>query len=286
MYKNTKIILFAFATKDLKKSAQRLLEQAKITDYYDEIKILDPGEFSNDIKSFYDDLKKNQKKRGYGYWFWKPMIIKNILMKLENQDILHYLDVGCHLQKKNNRFYEYLDFLIDKGNWILPFQYYVDENLNSKSFSIPERQEFHYTKSDLLNYFHLMYNKEITHTPQFWAGSFFIKKDEKSILFLDQWIEVFTKNFELVDDSPSKIKNFDGFIENRHDQSVFSLLCKMRKVSAISAYECDWLEKDQKRTWEHNKNNPILAKRDLKYNILKRFLRRQQKNIKRLLRKM
>jgi len=34
-------------------------------------------------------------------------------------------------------------------------------------------------------------------------------------------------HLELVDDSPSVLPNADGFIENRHDQSVFSLLCKM-----------------------------------------------------------
>ena len=39
---------------------------------------------------------------------------------------------------------------------------------------------------------------------------------------------------------------------------------------------------DNKRTWSHNIDSPILAKRDLKYNILKRFLDRQKKNLKRI----
>ena len=44
-------------------------------------------------------------------------------------------------------------------------------------------------------------------------------------------------------------------------------------------------KKKNKRTWEHNFDNPILAKRDLKYNILKRFINRQIKNWNRIKRK-
>ena len=80
----------------------------------------------------------------------------------------------------------------------------------------------------------------------------------------------------------SCLKNFPGFVENRHDQSVFSLLCKKKSIDSISAYECDRAEKENKRTWEHNFDNPILAKRDLEYNLFKRFINRQIKNFKRL----
>ena len=47
-------------------------------------------------------------------------------------------------------------------------------------------------------------------------------------------------------------------------------------------YEYDWCEKENKRTWEHNEGYPFLAKRDLKYNIFKRFIKRQVKTFKRL----
>ena len=66
----------------------------------------------------------------------------------------------------------------------------------------------------------------------------------------------------------------------------FSLLCKKKSIDSISAYECDWAEKENKRTWEHNFDNPILAKRDLEYNLFKRFINRQIKNFKRLKKKI
>ena len=45
MHENKKIILFAFATLDLKKSIYRLKKQAYESSYYDVIKILTPKDF-------------------------------------------------------------------------------------------------------------------------------------------------------------------------------------------------------------------------------------------------
>ena len=72
------------------------------------------------------------------------------------------------------------------------------------------------------------------------------------------------------------------FVENRHDQSVFSILCKKNDIKSLSAYECDWAIYQNKRIWDHTKHSPILAKRDLQYNTFKRFIDRQKKNFRRI----
>ena len=287
MYKNKKIILLAFATQDLKRSVNRLQKQAEESLYYDLIKIFNPNDFDDKLKIYINNLLKKNKKRGYGFWFWKPYLIKKMMNNINDNDIIHYIDVGCHIIKnKNKKFNEYLNFLIEEKNWILPFQYYFDENQINDGINYPERQEYKYTKADLLKYFNFINSKEITDTPQFWAGNIFIKKNHESKEFLSEWINIMYNNSHLVDDSISKINNHHDFIENRHDQSVFSLLCKKYKLNSFSAYECDWAIKNNKRTWEHNLNSPILAKRDLKYGIMKRFFIRQKKNFKRLIKKI
>ena len=44
-------------------------------------------------------------------------------------------------------------------------------------------------------------------------------------------------------------------------------------IKSLSAYESDWGEKNNLRTWDHILDYPILVlKRDLQYNILKRFI--------------
>ena len=282
MYKEKKIILFSFATLDLKKSIKRLKNQALISGYYDDIKIITPNDFDFETKKKAKDLIKKGKKRGYGYWFWKPFYLSKIMKEINDGDIIHYMDIGCHINKTaSNRFYEYLDIITDHKNWLLAFQYHTNNIKYKSNIIFPNREEFKYTKSDLFHYFKCIDEKKMTHTPQFWAGSFFIKKDINSVIFLKNWNKFFEEKFHLIDDTPSKEKNFLGFIENRHDQSIFSLLCKKNFIESLSAYECDWAEKNNLRTWDHILDYPILAKRDLQYSMLKRFINRQIKNFKR-----
>ena len=195
---------------------------------------------------------KQKKNRGYGYWFWKPSFLLKIMNELNYGDIVHYADIGCHIQNKNSRFNEYLDILVNSNRWILPFQYFIDKNQFSYEISFSTKEEFKYTKSDLIDYFGFLNDDKITGTPQFWAGSFFLKKDDETLNFLKEWKEVFYKKPNLIDDSNSKLDNSSGFIENRHDQSVFSLLCKKYNIKSLSAYECEWGEKNNKRTWDHS----------------------------------
>jgi len=287
MKKDKKIILLSFATEDLKKTINRLEIQAKESGYYDEINILSPKNINRNKKDKIDKLISLGKKRGYAYWYWKPLLILQTLENINSGDIIHYLDAGFHINKNSaKKFNEYVDLISNTEKWLLAFQYKAIHADKMQGIVFPKREEHMYTKGDIFDYFKCLDNKEVTHTPQFSAGSFFLKKDNKSYSFLKQWIEVFEKRFDLIDDTISKIPNFETFIENRHDQSIFSILCKKNYVEVLSAYEFDWAKKNNERTWEHNLKNPFLAKRDLEYNILKRFFNRQKKNFNRLLKKL
>jgi hypothetical protein len=87
------------------------------------------------------------------------------------------------------------------------------------------------------------------------GGILFIRKCEKSLEIIRKWIKVFYDDFALVDDSPSKYPNFPEFIENRHDQSVWSLLVKLNGVRRLSHSEqCEvddkypiWALRDKQR---------------------------------------
>ncbi len=287
MHRGRKIFLVAFGTKDLKKSAKRLRLQAQNSKFYDDIKIFDNEFFDKDMNFMVEKLIKDKKVRGYGYWIWKPYFILRVLEEIEYGDIINYMDIGCHIIKKNSRrFHEYINLISNEKKWLLPFQYKIIDSNLSKNFNYPNREEYKFTKSDLLNYFGFLSDKSILETPQYWAGNFFIKKTDDSIKFIKEWLNIFYERFDLVDDTTSKIKNHKDFIENRHDQSVFSILCKKNNLDSLSAYECDWAILNHKRTWDHNIDSPILAKRDLDYGILKRFLNRQKKTFKRIKRKL
>ena len=42
-------------------------------------------------------------KRGYGYFMWKPYIIKEILSEINYGDIINYVDIGFHVIKENSK---------------------------------------------------------------------------------------------------------------------------------------------------------------------------------------
>ena len=89
------------------------------------------------------------------------------------------------------------------------------------------------------------------------------------------------KKNELIDGSLSKAREHSKFIENRWDQSVFSILAKKNLLNQISVSECEWADNGFNRVWEHLEKYPILAKRDLKRNFFLRFINRQKRKYRR-----
>ena len=210
MINKRSIVLLAFGTDDLNKSAKRLKLQALESKYYSDIKILSSKDLDKNAINFIENVIKKNGKRGFGYWFWKPYLILKVINELKDNDIIHYLDIGCHINNNINKFKKYISLLDADTRGLIAFQYYPIVNEDFKDIDFPKREEYKFTKADLFDYFGYLNNDKIINTPQFWAGSFFIKKNDFCIRFLENWIEVFKNNFELINDSPSSKENFPG----------------------------------------------------------------------------
>ena len=128
----------------------------KFIKYYDQIRILSPDDFDKDMQEIYQEILSTRSNRGYGYWFWKPFFLKKIMNEINEGDIVHYLDIGCHIQNKNNRFYDYLDLIFDNEKWIVTFQYHDNNHQFAKDISFSKREEFKYTKADLFEYYNFV----------------------------------------------------------------------------------------------------------------------------------
>lgn len=245
MYKNKKIYLCSFGSLDLYPSALRLKKQAESFNIFDEILIYNEYNLPYDEKFEKELRKKLIPSRGFGYWCWKPFIVMNTLESMNDNDILLYTDVGCHLNKEAiNKFYEYLDIVIENG--ALCFELGHIEKL--------------WTKSDLFNYFNVLDDKNITDSFQRSATSFLLLKNDFNLNIVNKWLQVFYDDFSLADDTPSKISNADMFIENRHDQSIFSILSKIYDFYILSYKEFE----------TGNKKFPLNSLRDKKdiYNFV------------------
>lgn len=284
---NNKIYLCSFASNDLNKSVERFTKQAEKMGVYEDIKIFRPSDLDHTI---FDRIQNIIKLKGhylYGHAIWKPHIVNKYMQTISKNSIIHYSDIGCHLNYKGiKRFSEYIK--LTKKNNMLTFGYSsAPSEFKNYNYNFQVYNEYHFTKTDVLKHFELDLNSEISKSHHLWSGSFFMKKSDLSEKVLNEWNECC--NFiNLLDNSPSQIQNHKDHIGMRGEQSLFSIICKINKVKSISVSECEWAEaKDGTgRKWDHLDNYPILAKRDLKYGIFKRFFNRQKKNYRRLKKKI
>lgn len=226
-------------------SRERLQEQVADFDLFDSIHFYNEYDLPT---SFWDDFQEylSADVRGFGYWVWKPFIILDTLAGMDDGDVLLYVDMGCHL---NSRGKERL------------LAYWKEVKLNESGFLVsqlePERKECFWTKGDLLDYFRIR-GKEEMYSPQYQSGIIFIRKEPKTVALIKAWLDMYYYDIRLLDDTPSKSENESGFVQHRHDQSVFSLLLKRHGTSIIPLEEVD------RTNWNlHSRFYPILIKRDL-----------------------
>jgi hypothetical protein len=179
--------------------------------------------FNHVTKEFFD---LNQ--RGYGLWIWKPFIILNTLKMYPECQVLLYLDAGCEINS-NPTSLRKLDEYIE-----------IAKIGNGLGFELPFFEK-DWTSEFVIEY---MKAKKYEDSKQLAGGMFFIKNNEKSRKFLNQWIKymLVEKNALLLGNT-SRIKQNLNFKEHRFDQSIFSILWKKNKFKIIqdkSYWAPDW----------------------------------------------
>lgn len=252
----------SFADSRMSVALQRIRTQAEAMGCYGHIVVADESYLNIDFREKFKD-KLQPSVRGYGYWCWKPQVILQLLDQIDDGDIIQYTDAGCHLNPAGmTRLMEYFELTNTSESGILAFQA-IPPTFHQASINLPEMEEYRWCKSDLFNYFKVGSRLEIVNDPTIGAGIIFIKKKPTSIMIIKEWLEVISHDFKLLDDTPSLTKNMIGFVEHRHDQSIFSILCKLHGARLISAYEYWYpMRFVNYPDWRKLKYFPIHAKRD------------------------
>ena len=80
-------------------------------------------------------------------------------------------------------------------------------------------------KANLLEHYGLRTNEAFLNSYNHAADVVFIKKCERTVKFIKEWLSMFYTHYHLIDDSPSKLQEHPEFIQNLHDQSIYSILC-------------------------------------------------------------
>lgn len=210
--------------------------------------------------------------KGYGYWCWKPHLVKKTLEIMDEGDILLYTDVGCYLNPNGlERLSEYYNIVENSPIGILGFR---SDETNRNGMPEGLRFEYEWTKGDILDYFGVRNDRNFTHTTQYEAGIVFIKKSSQSMAFVNEWSKVIDDDFSLITDDPSRSPNLEGFCENRHDQSIYSILSKKYKVESVSTNEL--IPLGGVMDWSIIDKYPIQARREVYYKSTRHYNRRFQ----------
>lgn len=238
---NNNLILLSFADKRYKNALQQL---CKLTQSFP----FTERHFYNEDdlpKEYLSTLRYKIHRRGFGYWRWKSFLVKTQMDNMNEGDILVYSDAGVYWNVQGlSRFCDYLNMLRHSDAFILNFQQpYLEKD---------------YSKGDILDYLGVYDNEKITMSLQLWGGIFMIKKNTESTMFVNKWYDICHNNYDLITDKKSQIPNLPGFIENRHDQSSFSLLAKQYPHIEISYKECQSIN----RNWDSLVEYPIQGRRD------------------------
>ncbi len=228
-------VFLTYGDKRFRDSRKRIAKEAKSLVFFDriiaetqKIKKERPIRLALKNKEF---RKPFNSRRGGGYWMWKPYVILKALSRLKENDILVYSDAGATVPNcdyTREKLSEYIETVLRSDWGVLSFRNpYIEKK---------------WTKGDVLRHFHAVDNltgnphEHITNTRQFTANRIIFKKNEHSLKLVRLWWNTATNYPHLFDDSPSASPNLPGFVENRHDQSVWSLICKTHG----SEEEYDW----------------------------------------------
>jgi hypothetical protein len=188
----------------------RLINQAYNLKIFNNIKLYSKDDLESDTNfwSIHKDFIINN-PRGFGYWIWKPYLIKKSMDKMKINDILLYLDCGCEIDSNEKEYFLKCIEIVKKD--------YIVGTLGK---TLVENS----CKMDLLLLFDMNKEKYLK-TRMHQAGANMILVCQETRKLINEWYELCC-NYNLIDDSPSISINLKEYIEHRHDQSIYSLLTK------------------------------------------------------------
>jgi hypothetical protein len=165
----------------------------------------------------YRDLM-NTDTRGFGYMCWKAEVVNAAMQgKWGDFEGVIWIDAGCEVSINPlsvSRFHKFQDFARNNG---------------VACFTL-DTLEIEYTKRDLFDKFPELSPESAGKQIQ---TTWFFLHGDRGRQVAREWFETVMLGTNLLDLNPSSNPEYDGFIENRYDQSTFSLVCKKNEIPVM-----------------------------------------------------
>lgn len=195
----------------------RITDQATKIGVFDKVIGYTDSSLKND-KEFWDLHGEFLTKmtKGYGYWLWKPYIVKKTIETMKDGDVLLYLDAGCEMNISKP----------DDMNRLIGLA--MKHDMVYTGSGMPTSRN---TKKDVMIEMG-MYDEKSCRAVQNQAGVVFYHVNERTRKFANEWYNICsdkTDNYRMINECGwiKNIPSIEGvhrFDAHRHDQSIFSLL--------------------------------------------------------------
>jgi hypothetical protein len=152
--------------------------------------------------------------RGYKWMTWKPVIALAEMEHMDDGDILYYTDGRSRID--------------GEMSWLMSF---INTDADICPVQLPDdMSEQIWTRADMMAKFGISVNSDHAKTSQYLTTTYATRKSKASLKFLQDWQNFMRYNYEMCTIGPSAVPNAHNYVENRYDQSVFSLLVKTAPV--------------------------------------------------------
>lgn len=217
-------IFITYGDKDYETAKNKIVTGAELIGEFDEIYAYGIDDLSPEL--ICSEVFKI--KRGGGLWSWKPDIIYTTMQKHQNGDILVYCDAGCTLypSKEWKRYWQKLE------------KYdIIAQRIYQRTDKWTRREIITHFKENGISWLSLC---------QFQATVIIFKVSDFTRQFVREWRNLMIEYPEFAMDVSQEHRSaqLPCFIENRHDQAIYSAL--------IYKYLNNPLTHDKIHTqWEH-----------------------------------
>lgn len=199
------IVFTTFTSTGYEAARDRITSEVKACGRFDSIFTYDETQLTPELLA----SPTFQIKKGLGHYSWKPDIIWQTLNKVNDGDIVVYLDAGCTV--------------FDSKEWEKYFSYL--NNYDILAFRLHQRN-YKWTRKSVFDHFALIINCNWKDSFQFGANALIVKKTKDGLAFVNEWRGYMINRLDLCGDVPEgeMLKEDSRLIENRYDQTILTAL--------------------------------------------------------------
>jgi hypothetical protein len=220
-FRSPQVFGITYGTTRFEFALNRLKQEADDSKLFQSFEICRPTDLDASFVDHFKDVL--ELKRGGGYWIWKVPLIQRYLERLEYGDILVYLDAGDVVRTNGaDRFWWYIKQMQRTNTSIMAFQ--MGHRLAREKI---------WTTNAIFSHFNITPKtplwKEVAESGQYDASILIMRKTPQLETIMALYNQtLYDDPYLFTDKYNDATKQKRGsFHDNRHDQSVFSIIHKL-----------------------------------------------------------